>query len=73
MITAATLGSWGHSATDQLKQIAVRIPNDTFAALRARAINERCSMNKKILQYIMAGLEVDDEWDLDEPNRRLSK
>lgn len=49
--------------------MAVRMPIELFDRLKERAIKDGCTISRKIKDYIENGLYVDDEWDLDEPNR----
>lgn len=51
------------------KQIVVRMADATFLELKSRAAKEGCSMQQKMLDYIKVGLEVDRDWDIDEPER----
>lgn len=66
--TKATRRAWGHSVGGK-KQIAVRMPAGIFQVLKAQAIKENRPMQHKILDYITVGLEVDRDWDIDEPER----
>jgi hypothetical protein len=51
------------------KQIAVRMPEQLFAELKMQAIKEKTSIQKKLLDYIEVGIQVDRDWDIDEPDR----
>jgi hypothetical protein len=62
----------GHSARG-LKQIAVRMPMALFAQLKMQAIKEKTSIQKKLMDYIDVGLQVDRDWDIDEPERHEKK
>jgi hypothetical protein len=64
-----TRAAHGHSTKCGHKQIAVRMPEVIFHALKAQAIKENRPMQYKILDYITVGLEVDRDWDIDEPAR----
>lgn len=73
MFHASTSLSHGYSVPHGGKQIAIRMKTETFEKLKARAIKEKKSMNAKLVEYLETGLDVDDEWDLDEPDRHLLK
>jgi hypothetical protein len=63
----------GHSIPGALKQIAVRMPEALFDQLKMQAIKEKTSLQKKLLDYIDVGLQVDRDWDIDEPERHKKK
>jgi hypothetical protein len=56
-----------------LKQIAVRMPEELFSQLKMQAIKEKVSIQKKMMDYISVGLQVDRDWDIDEPERYEKK
>lgn len=64
-----TVHSWGHTTEGGRKQLAIRMSPELFARLKARAIKEEKSMQKKLVEYLEVGLIVDDDWDEDEPSR----
>lgn len=56
-----------------LKQIAVRMPEALFAQLKMQASKEKTSIQKKLLDYIAVGIQVDRDWNIDEPQRHDKK
>lgn len=71
MASVATVGAWGHTTHGGKKQIAVRLPEPLWSRLKMRAIKDGCSMAFKIEQYVEVGICVDDDWDEDEPGRKI--
>jgi hypothetical protein len=70
---SGTKTALGYSVSGGLKQIAVRMPEALFAQLKIQAIREKTSIQKKLLDYIEVGLQVDRDWDIDEPERHEKK
>lgn len=68
-VSELTRNAKGYDASDGIKQIAVRMPRTIFDELRKRAVIENRSIQQKIMDYISVGLDVDREWDIDEPQR----
>lgn len=71
MITVRTIAAWGYRTPGHtnLRQIVVRLSDEIFQDLKARAIKENTSMQEKLRDYVQVGLEVDRDWDAEEPDR----
>lgn len=55
--------AFGHPCPGGRRQLAVRVPSETFLELRDRAVKENKSMQAILLRYIKAGLRVAKDWD----------
>lgn len=55
--------AFGHPCPGGRRQLAVRVPSETFLELRDRAVKENRSMQSILLQYVKAGLKVAQRWD----------
>jgi hypothetical protein len=54
-----TLHCRGYTMPNGKKQFSVKMPATMWVQLKALAIDEKTSMNKKIVRYIEAGLKDD--------------
>lgn len=68
----ATLDAQGFIVGGGKRQIAGRVSQPMYDELKMRAIQEGRSIQSQIADYIHVGLEVDRDWDEDEPDRHAS-